>query len=398
MAVQSEPDIDLARQRHPSPDEEYCPLCGQVLPHDLTLEELEKRLREKESRAAEVHENSIRASLERESAQKIEAFKKQAAQESAEREKAIRAETKTAIETALKADVDKANVEKATAHKEKVAATQQVVKLKAQQKEQAEKAVEKALAEQREALDAEKTKAVQKAQAGRFETNKKLQQQVEKLKRQLENKTADELGEGAEIDLYETLREECEDDKITRVKKGQAGADILHEIIHNGQVCGTIIYDSKNHSAWRNSFVDKLKQDQIAAKSDHAILTTSVFPSGSRQLHVQDDVIILNPARALELVRIIRQHIIQTHRLRLSAEERDEKTQALYEFITSERCHQLIARHDTITEELLKVDVKEKTAHDKVWRTRGQLLKEVQKVHSAFTVEIDRIIEDETLR
>ena len=398
MAAQPEPDNHLFRQHHPRPDEEHCPLCDQVLPRDLTLEELEKRLQEKESRAAEAHEKRIRASLERESAKKIEAFKKQTAQESAEREKAIRAETKTAVETALKADVGRANVEKATALKEKEAANQQVAQVKAQQKEKTDKAVEKALAEQRKALGAEKAKTLQKAQADQFEANQKLQKQVEKLKRQLEKKTADELGEGAEIELYEALREEYEGDKITRIKKGQPGADILHEIIRNCQVCGTIVYDSKNHGAWRNSFVDKLKQDQIAARADHAILTTSVFPSGSRQLHIQDDVIILNPARAVELVRIIRQHIIQTHRLRLSAEEHDEKTQALYEFMTSERCHQLMARHDTVTEKLLEIDVKEKTAHDKVWKKRGQLLKDAQKVHSDFAAEIDRIIEDGTLR
>ena len=397
MAVQPGSDIDIFQQHHPHPDDEHCPLCEQSLPQDVTLEEIRERLRLKESKAVEAHEKRIRARLEKESTEKIEAFKKQSAEESAEREKTIRAEVQKAVETAVKADIDKANTDKAMALKEKEAANQQVVQLKMGQKEQTDKAVETALGEQREALEAEKTKAVHQAQADQFETNQKLQQQIEKLQRQLEKKTANELGEGAEIDLYEALREEYEGDKITRVKKGQPGADILHEIIRNGQVCGTIVYDSKNHGAWRNSFVDKLKQDQIAAKADHAVLTTSVFPSGSSQLQVQDDVIILNPARVVELVRVIRKHIIQTHRLRLSTEERDQKTQALYEFITSERYHQLMTRYDTITDDLLEVDVKEKTAHDKVWKKRGQLLKDVQKVHSDVAAEIDRIIEDGSL-
>ena len=382
MPVQPEREISPIRSRQPQPAEEHCPLCGQSLPHDLTLEDLQEQLREHERQAALAHESRIRAKLEK---------------KGAEREQTIRAEAKTLAEAELKANTAKTIAERESALKEKDAANQQLAALEEQQKERTDKAIKNALSEQREALDTERVEAINKAKATEFDKFQKVQSRVEALQRQLEQKTTEELGEGAEVDLYEALRENFDGDKIKRIKKGQPGADILHEIIHNGQVCGSIVYDSKNHGSWRNSFVEKLKKDQLAAKAEHAILATSSFPSGSRQLRVQDGVIILNPARAVELVRIVRQHIVQTHRLRLSAEERDEKAQALYEFIASDRCCQLMDRYEKIAKDLLDIDVKEKTAHDRVWNTRGRLLMDIQKVHGDFRAEVDRIVEDGTL-
>src|ERR1700740_894306 len=58
-----------------------------------------------------------------------------------------------------------------------------------------------------------------------------------------------------------------------------------------------LVYDSKNRTAWRNDYVDKLARDQIAAKAEHAVLSTLKFPADAKQVHVQDGVIIANPAR-----------------------------------------------------------------------------------------------------
>jgi len=93
----------------------------------------------------------------------------------------------------------------------------------------------------------------------------KLSAKVEELQRTLDKKTAEELGEGAELDLYEVLKAEFEGDRIERVNKGAPGADIF-TLLFIRQECGKIIYDSKNHNAWRNDFVTKLAADQMAAK------------------------------------------------------------------------------------------------------------------------------------
>jgi hypothetical protein len=397
MAARPEPDIRAFRGAQSRMSEERCPLCDQALPHDLSADELLARLRKKEQDATKAQEKVLRAQFQQEMSTKVEQTKQQAAADAAKREKAIRADAKTQALAAAKADITKAEQARVKALQDKLAAEEQVKTLRVKQEKELKLQVQKALQGQREALENEKTTAIQKAKAQEFEKNQKLQKQVEVLKRQLEQKTADDLGEGAEVDLYEALRENFDGDKISRIKKGQPGADVLHRVFHNGQECGSIVYDSKNHTAWRNSFIEKLKADQLAAKANHAVLTTSAFPTDARQLLVQDDVIVINPARAVELVRIVREHIIQTYRLRLSGQEKNKKTEALYEFINSDRCRQLLTRYESISEELLEIEVKEVNAHNAVWKKRGQLLRDSQKVHGDYRAAIDRIIEDESL-
>ena len=254
------------------------------------------------------------------------------------------------------------------------------------------KVVQKALADQREALDKSKNDAVKQAKAEEFEQKQKLQKKVDELQRQIDQKTSDQLGEGAELELYHELRNAFDDDRIKRIAKGESGADVRHEIVHNGKTVGKILYDSKNHRSWRNSFVEKLKKDQLADQADHSILSTSVFPSGQRQLVIKDGVIVANPARVVELVKLLREHLVLTHRLRLSNEERDDKKTALYDFIVSERYGQLISRSDSLNEDLLELDVSEKKAHDSVWRKRGSLLKQAVKTNADLAREIDRIV------
>ena len=71
---------------------------------------------------------------------------------------------------------------------------------------------------------------------------------------------------------------------------------------------------------------------------------------------------------------------------------RTQKTAALYNFITSQRCSDLLARIDTHTDDLLDLQVKEKKAHDATWKRQGELLRSVQKVRADICNEIETII------
>jgi nuclear transport factor 2 (NTF2) superfamily protein len=64
----------------------------------------------------------------------------------------------------------------------------------------------------------------------------------------------------------------------------------------------------------------------------------------------------------------------------------------LYEFITSERCAQLMEQIETQTDDMLEIDVSEKKAHDSTWRRRGELIRSVQKIQIELSTEIDRIV------
>ena len=212
------------------------------------------------------------------------------------------------------------------------------------------------------------------------------------MQRQLQKQTAAELGEGAEVDLYEELKHSFAGDEIQRVKHGAPGADIVHKVMDSGRTCGVIVYDSKNRTAWRNGYVTKLHSDQLAARLTTRFSRPEHSPAGSHQLHVQDGVVVANPARVVALVSILRKHLIQVATMRLSDDARAEKMAALYDYVISERFNQLFSRLSVITEDMLDLEVKEKRAHDNTWKKRGELIRNSEQTEGTLAAEIDRIV------
>lgn len=70
----------------------------------------------------------------------------------------------------------------------------------------------KELQKQREALEKDRDATVLKTQAEFNREREALQKKVNVMEQQLLKKTANQLGDGAEIDLYEALRETFRDD------------------------------------------------------------------------------------------------------------------------------------------------------------------------------------------
>ena len=291
-------------------------------------------------------------------------------------------------EAAAHAQLGQLTGEMQAAVADKAAIEQQMQALRESQ----ESVLRNGIQETREAMERASREALNAEQTKHFEEKQKIQNTVEDLQRQLENKTALELGEGAEIDLFETLRAAFPDDDITRIKRGLPGADIRHVVRHNGKACGLVLYDSKNHKSWRGDFITKLRDDQIADKADHAILATCAFPHGTRQVHMQDGVILVNPARAVAIAGLVRQQVVQAHCLCLSNEDREEKSLQLYSFITSERFATHLTKIQTTADCLLQLDVDEQTAHRKTWQKRGQLVNHVIKAQSDLKAEVERIV------
>ena len=360
-----------------------CPWCEQEIPPEK-LQEVSGKIvaRERAQMQAITEKLQQRYAVEKAEADaRAKADLERERQQSAAREAAAREEARKTAEKAAANKLAEAEAKSADA----------VGKL-AKLREQFEFALKERLDSQREILEKAKEDALNAERAKGFEETQKLSNKVTELQRALENKTAGELGEGAEIDLFEALKNEFPNDRIERIAKGAPGADIHHVVLHHGRECGKIIYDSKNHKAFRNDHVEKLAEDQIAARADHAILSTHKFPQGTRQLHVQDGVLLANPARVGAIVTIIRQHLVQAHTLRLSSAERENKTAALYAFITSERCTQLFVRIDIQTDELLEHQLKEKKWHEQAWRKQGEAIRSIQRVKAELSTEISCII------
>jgi hypothetical protein len=289
--------------------------------------------------------------------------------------------------------------------KERMAAQEAV--LKAQFAEQQRQAaaetaaqVEKARREASKAAAAALTPKIAEAvaQAVQVERTKvygeklSLEQQLEDMKRKLQRKSAHDIGEPAEVDLHAALVAACPEDRVSRVAKGVRGPDVIVEVIHRGIVAGRIILDSKDHSRWSNRFTQKLRDDQIAANADFAILSSNVFPAGKQHIHVQDNVIVASPARVPVLVELLRRLVIQNHLLKLSIEARNEKADAIFDFITSAACSDLFERVAKLTSEMEVIDRAETVAHEKVWSKRADVNRAIRSAYEEFAGTVHRII------
>jgi hypothetical protein len=364
---------------HAHQDGDRCPTCDQPIPND--------RLDEVRDRVA-ARERALLAEVDARAKEELQAVRAQgeAALQAlkgqlAAREEAVRAEARAAVVAEMNARL----VEAQTKHAD---TERKIVELVATQEE----AIKARVAEAREAMEQAKTDAVNAERVKNFEEKVKLEGLVTDLQRKLQNKTAEELGDGAEIDLFEVLKAEFPADDIQRVGRGKPGVDVIHKVRHNGAVCGTIVYDSKNHKQWRNDFVTKLRDDQIAEKAAHAVLATHAFPKDKKQLHLDNGVIVANPARAVVIAMLLRQHVVQVYSLKVSNNERASKTEELYAFMTSDRFGQFLAAITRGADQLEALQTAEKKAHEATWKKQGELYRTIVRASAQLDEEVARII------
>jgi hypothetical protein len=389
----------------PATMEDTCPWCGQPIAHEKFIEikariranerartrDLERRLRDEQD--AVLAQVQAAAELQIKKANRL--FEAQAADARRKADAAIKAANKqvqSLVRAARDEERKKSRAAVAAASAETARLRAEADQRLAEQRAHDDDVLKARLREQRDALDKVTVEAINAEKAKAFTDRQKLEARLAQLQRQVAHNAAAELGEGAELNLYEQLRDEFPGDTIVSVKRGQPGADLVHTVIENGRECGHIVYDSKSRAAWRNSYVSRLLDDKIAAKADHAVLVTRVFPAGQAQLYVQDGVIVANPARVLALAQMIRKHVVQQATLRLSDEARAENTMRLYDFITSDRCSVLLEQIGTVSDKLLDLDVKEHRAHTATWKQRGQLIREIQQARGTLVTEIDLVL------
>jgi hypothetical protein len=402
---------------------EQCPLCGTEL-SVIKFREIQSKLRQEEQRkAADVEQATatMRLRLEQKFNLDLEKQKKlaekKAADEAAQEVRKVSAERDKASKKVLELEAREADVRKAAElqiakHKEaaehkaneeagakikKATEERDLAKRKLKDAEdretelkraqhEAERQRQKDLSDQRQALEKDKTFALLKQQS-------EFNREREALQRKLQKKTANELGDGAEIDLFEALRGSFRGDDIRRIPKGQAGADILHEVLYKGESCGKIIVDSKNRQSWQNGFVTKLRQDQVEEGAEHSILATTVFPAGKRDLCVESGVIVIAPGGVVHMVQVLRKAMIAMRVMGLSMKERSSKMARLYELVRSESYSRRFSEAGRLAQDILELDVQEKKAHDNVWKKRGTLATRINHVLREVETDVAAVIE-----
>src|SRR5258705_5241010 len=241
---------------------------------------------------------------------------------------------------------------------------------------EARQAIEKDNAEKMKTKDTEHAAAMQK-----------LSDQLAALQRKLDGVE----GEGEDVDLLEALKEAFPSDEISSVDK-KDGANIVRTVKHNKKICGKIVYDSRNRKIWQDEFANNLHDDMVNAQAIHAILTTTKFPKGARQIHVVGGVVLVHAVNAIVIAELLREEVVRNFSQRMSDEDRSKKTMKLYDFITSEQFGNVLDSLDANVNKLIKIQEEDRKRHKKASESREELYLGSRRLHAKLRLDVARIV------
>ena len=372
-----------------------CPKCGTDIKLneslagpliEATKREFEAKLAERDAaidkREAEVRRQQVdvataKANIDDQVASKLNEARKQIADDEAKKAKAL-----------LGGDLEAKNKEIEALQEVALAREQKLV---AAQREQAE-----LLRKQRELDDAkreleitvekrvtaslEDVRAKAKSEAEeslRLKVSEKeeqissMQRQIEELRRKAEQGSQQLQGEVLELQLENLLASRFPMDIQEPVAKGDFGGDLLHRIVGPvGQVCGSILWETKRTKNWSDGWLVKLRTDQRAAKAELSILVSDALPKGVESFDYIDGVWIAHPRYVIPIAVALRQSLIEVSATRIAREGQETKMELVYNYLTGSNFrHRIEAIVERFTE--MQDDLnRERKATMRLWAKR----------------------------
>lgn len=243
--------------------------------------------------------------------------------------------------------------------------------------EQRKEIEEKGRAKERESFELEKIKLLKQ-----IDDNKKL---AEEMKRKAEQGSMQMQGEVQELALEDLLARVYPFDKIDEVPKGVRGADSIQTVINSSQQeCGVIVYESKRTKSFANDWIEKLKQDQVTCKADIAVIVTETLPSDMDRFGEKDGVWICGFHEVKSLSFVLREMLIKTNSVKMAQENKGDKMELLYHYLTSNEFVQNIKRIVENYDGMINQLNTEKKAMHKIWASREKQIWVVQENISAL--------------
>jgi hypothetical protein len=229
-----------------------------------------------------------------------------------------------------------------------------------------------------ESLVAVRDKAKQEAEDGlklkvteKEEQIASMQRQIEELRRKAEQGSQQLQGEAFEIELEAVLRAKFPRDIIEPVPKGEFGGDVLHRVVGpTGQMCGTILWESKRTKNWSDTWLPKLREDQRTAKAELALIVTSALPKGVEAFDHMEGVWVTEPRCMVPVALALRQTLIELAGARLASEGQQTKMELVYQYLTGprfrHRIEAIVERFGDMQEDLER----ERKATTRLWAKR----------------------------
>ena len=345
--------------------------------HELELEQVKQEAAAKARRSTE----AAMELAQKEAATELEIAKKQLQSEVLSAQKRATAEQ----EMLIKSLRDDAASEKQQAAKlrEQMGEIMQTLRQEKDARANAELEAQKRLAESEGKIREAATKEADERQrlnlAAKEKTITDLQKALDDAQRKAAQGSQQLQGEIMELDFESALANAFRDDRLEPVAKGIKGGDILHTVrSQRGTVCGSMLWEIKRTKNWTDSWIPKLKDDTRAAKANIPIIITEAMPKQIEQdMGQMDGVWICKPSLAIILGTLLRKSLFDAAQQKALAENKGDKAEALFSFVTS---HEFIQQIESMVEtyqDMTTQVTKERIAYEKLWAQRD---KQAQKL------------------
>ncbi|RVZ16621.1 DUF2130 domain-containing protein [Helicobacter pylori] len=236
-----------------------------------------------------------------------------------------------------------------------------------------------------EKLDLEREK-IEKALHEKNELKfKQQEEQLEMLRNELKNaQRKAELssqqfqGEVQELAIEEFLRQKFPLDSVEEIKKGQRGGDCI-QVVHTRefQNCGKIYYESKRTKEFQKAWVEKLKSDMREIGADVGVIVSEALPKEMERMGLFEGVWVCSFEEFKGLSAVLREGVIQVSLAKKSQENKGDKVDLLYHYLTSSEFSMQV---NAIIEgfEQLRADLEsEKRAMARIWKSREKQMEKV---------------------
>jgi hypothetical protein len=182
-------------------------------------------------------------------------------------------------------------------------------------------------------------KARQEERMKLAEAQKKLDDQsklINEMKRRSEQNSMQTQGEVQELALEDYLRHAFARDRVEEVAKGKRGGDCIHHVKDAyGSPCGRILYESKRTKAFGSDWTSKLKEDMRLTQADIGVIVTEALPSDMTHFGMRDGIWVCTFAEFKALAALFRESLLRVGEVRIAQENKGDKMQMLYNYLTS---------------------------------------------------------------
>jgi len=264
-------------------------------------------------------------------------------------------------------------------------------------KQEAELAIARKLDEERAKIqEAAAKKAAEEHRLKDLEKDKiinDLKASLEDMKRKAEQGSMETQGEVLEQDLEVQLRAFFPHDDIRPVPKGVPGADIIQCVrTPFGHDCGTLLWETKNTKNWSANWIQKLKDNMPTTRAALAMLVSVALPENIERFGQMDGFWVSDPLCALPLAAVLREQLIAVSRERALSIGKNEKMEALYQYLSGNEFKQkiegIVEAFTSMQEQLNQ----ERRAMEKHWNQREKQIQRVIKNTAGLYGDMQGII------